>query len=60
MQSTVTVYYFTMYDIRTDEEVKSKRPATRDAIFRVCGTILEETAEEVDPLELDERGFLKM
>jgi hypothetical protein len=56
----VTVYYFTRYDIRTDEELRSKRPATREAIFRVCGNILEETAEEVDPIELDERGFLKM
>lgn len=57
---TVTVYYFTMYDIRADEEVRSKRPAIREAIFRVCGTILEETAQEVDPVEIDANGFLKM
>ena len=57
---TVTVYYFSMYDIRTDEEIRSKRPATRETIFRICGSILEGTAHEVDPRELDERGFLKM
>jgi hypothetical protein len=56
----VTVYYFTMYDIRSDEVVRSKRPATLEAIVRFGGTLLEETAEEVDPIELDGNGFLKV
>jgi hypothetical protein len=32
----------------------------RETIFRVSGTILEDTAQEVDPVEVDGNGFLKM
>lgn len=52
------VYYFTKYDIAKGENVRSKRPATRDLIERVQGTILEETAQVVDMSELDTNGFL--
>lgn len=44
----ITIYQFTMYDISTDAEVKSRRWATREAITHANGTILEETATEVE------------
>jgi len=44
----VTVYRFTKYDITTDQPQKSTRWATRKAIDRVNGTVLENTAVEVD------------
>lgn len=47
--SKVTVYQFTKYDIRVDANTKSRRWATREAIERVCGAVLEHTATEVDP-----------
>ncbi len=56
----IKVYYFTMYDINADEVRQSKRPATLETILRFGGTLLEETAEEVDPIEVDENGLLKM
>jgi hypothetical protein len=36
------------------------RGGRRETIFRVSGTILEDTAQEVDPVEVDGNGFLKM
>jgi hypothetical protein len=56
----ITVYYFTMYDIRADEVVQSKRPATLEAVLRFGGSILEDTGEDVDPIELDDDGLLKV
>jgi hypothetical protein len=56
----ITVYYFTMYDIRADEVVQSKRPATLESVVRFGGTILEDTGEDVDPVELDAHGLLKI
>jgi hypothetical protein len=47
--SEVTVYRFRVYDITTDENRASRRWATRDAIERVRGEVLEETATAVDP-----------
>lgn len=44
----VTVYQFTKYDINIDENIKSRRWATREAITRVGGEVLEDTAMEVD------------
>jgi hypothetical protein len=44
----VTVYRFTKYDIASDNICKSRRYGTREAIERLCGTILEDTAAEVD------------
>ncbi|HEY6484540.1 MAG TPA: hypothetical protein VIY54_13535 [Steroidobacteraceae bacterium] len=55
----IRVYYFTMYDIRADEIVVSRRPATLETILRFGGTLIEDTAEEVDPIELDDDGLLK-
>jgi hypothetical protein len=46
---TVTVYRFTVYDITNDEQRTSRRWATREAIERVRGQVLEATATEVDP-----------
>jgi hypothetical protein len=46
--SEVTIYRFTMYDITADAPKKSSRWATREAIARVNGNVLEETAVEVE------------
>lgn len=54
----VTVYYFTCYDIRSDEILRSKRPATLEAITRCKGEVLKDTAQEVDASSLDDNGFL--
>jgi hypothetical protein len=56
--ATVTVYYFTHYDINADEKVRSARPATLEAIAKIEDAIvLEETAQEVDTAQLDGNGF---
>jgi len=47
--STVTVYQFRLYDISNDENRQSRRWATREAIERIGGEVLEDTATEVDP-----------
>ena len=46
--SKVTVYQFTKYDISVDASTMSRRWATREAIERVCGEMLEDTATEVN------------
>jgi len=54
----VMVYYFTQYNIVTDEKVHSSRPATLEAIGKIENAIvLEETAQEVDTSRLDGDGF---
>ena len=54
----VTVYYFTEYNIVTDEKVRSTRPATLETIAQIDNAIvLEETAQEVDTSQLDGDGF---
>jgi hypothetical protein len=61
---TVTIYQFTLYDITTDGTRKSMRWGTREAIARLGGELLEETAVQVDDgvlgeevPGLTERGF---
>jgi hypothetical protein len=46
--SKVPVYQFTHYDITRDQTRKSRRWATREAIVATRGTVLEDTATEVD------------
>ena len=58
--SQVAVYHFYGYDKDTVARVRSKRPATRDAIERAHGEIIEETGTEVDEAQLDGNGFLKI
>jgi len=55
----VTAYFFQKYDIITNQNVRSKRPATLEAIARVKGQVIMETAHEVGETELDEDGFQK-
>ena len=52
----VTVYYFTKYDGRTDQEVRPRRMATLEFITRIQGHPLMDTAKEVDASELDAEG----
>ena len=53
------VYFFRKYDINNDEFIRSKRPATREAIDRVRGEVLEDTAIQIDDSEVDGDGFRK-
>ena len=62
MAKRVTVYRFAVYDIRSDETVKSRRLATPEAIERARGTVLEETPTEIDaaglqPDRMTDRNF---
>ena len=54
----ISVYYFTCYDVQTDQVVRSKRPATREVIARCNGAVIEETVQEVEVAQLDDDGFL--
>lgn len=44
----VTVYQWTIYDIKNDEMIKSRRWATKEAIEWVHGTAIENTGVEID------------
>jgi hypothetical protein len=46
--SKVTIYRFSKYDIQNDGMQISRRWGTREAIERICGEVMEETATEVD------------
>jgi hypothetical protein len=52
IMTTITVYQFTKYDITNDENCRSRRWGTREAIERIGGEVLENTATEVDPAVL--------
>ena len=52
----ITVYYFTKYDIKTDQEVPSIRMATLEYIDRIEGTPLMGTAKEINVTDLDDNG----
>jgi len=58
------VYQFTMYDILTDTERESRRWGTREAIDRIGGKVIEDSAVNIDTSLLGsevegmtERGF---
>lgn len=60
----VLVYRFRLYDISRDDQVTSRRWGTREAIVRLGGEVLEDTAIEVESSVLgseigglSERGF---
>jgi len=53
----VTVYYFAKYDVTVGKMVRSQRPATLETIVVCEGTLLEDTAQQVDVSELDDNGF---
>ena len=53
----VTVYHFMKYDSTVGEVVRSQRPATLETIVVYEGTLLEETAQQVEVSELDGNGF---
>lgn len=52
-----TVYYFTNYNIVTDEIIQSKRMATLETIKRFNFTPLMDTAKEVETSQLDDNGL---
>jgi hypothetical protein len=43
----VKVYRFRLYNISTDENEKSRRWGTREAIERIGGEVMEDTETEV-------------
>lgn len=55
----VDVYYFTGWDQMQGDNLRSKRPATLEAIKARGGTALPETGRTVDTSQLDGNGFLK-
>ncbi len=57
MSDTVTVYSFLVFDGGPETAQVAGFKATREAIERVYGgQVVEGTAQEVDPSELDSRG----
>lgn len=56
----ITVMYYDSYCRTTNDTIRSKRPATLQAIIEyVKGTPILETEQQVDEAWLDEDGFLK-
>jgi len=53
----MTVYDFTTYDPTVGEKVRAPRPATLETILACEGTLLEDTAQQVEVSELDGNGF---
>jgi hypothetical protein len=51
------VYRFTIYNVKNDESIRSRRWATREAIEWAHGHALEETETEVDATVLDSNGM---
>ena len=51
--SNVTIYQFELYDITIDGNRRSRRWATRQAIERLRGNVLEGTGTEVDASAVD-------
>lgn len=49
----ITVYRVKMYDAQSDQEVISSRMATREGAARMCGSIIEESATEIDTSQLE-------
>jgi hypothetical protein len=52
----ITVYYFTKFDIKTGQEVRSIRMATFEYIDRIKGMPLWNTVKEVNVTDIDENG----
>jgi len=54
---TVKVYSFRVFDVEANEHRTAGHKATREAIVtRLGGEVLEGTAQEVSPAELDAHG----
>jgi hypothetical protein len=51
--ATVTVYRFRKYDIASDQNIVSRRMATREAIDANCGVVIDGTGVEIDDSRLD-------
>jgi uncharacterized protein with FMN-binding domain len=57
--SKVTIYRFKLYNITIDESRESRRWATLEAIERIHGEVLKDTATQVDAsaVATDEAGM---
>lgn len=56
-ETRVEIYQFYMYDIGSEQLIKSKRWATLGAIEYVRGCIIRETATLVNKSDVDDGGF---
>lgn len=58
--ATITVMYYDIYSKTADDMIRSRRPATYEAITGyVQGIPIPETKLQVDDAWLDQDGFLK-
>lgn len=58
--AAITVMYYDTYSKVTDDMIRSRRPATYEAIIEhVKGIPIPETELQVDDAWLDQNGFLK-
>ncbi|MDQ3185350.1 MAG: hypothetical protein M3Q16_02590 [Pseudomonadota bacterium] len=55
----ITVMYYDSYSSEENDAVRSKGPATLNAIEYLKATPILETAQQVDDAWLDENGLLK-
>ncbi len=59
VMATITVMYYDSYSKTADDSIRSKRPATREAIIEhIKGNPIPETELQVDDAWLDRDGFL--
>jgi hypothetical protein len=56
--ATITVYHYELFDPFSGNLIRSKMPATRRAIDAAGGSILPETAHEVDIEMVNEDGVV--
>ncbi|MCQ0034657.1 MULTISPECIES: hypothetical protein [Burkholderia] len=53
-----TVYRYRWWDVSTDSNEVRPMRGTREAIGRISGEIIEESAEDIDASLLDGNGFI--
>jgi hypothetical protein len=58
LMADVEVYYFVAWDPDAGQNVRSKRPATLEAIKRRKGEPIQDTRSVVDSQQVDGNGFL--
>jgi hypothetical protein len=57
---TVTVYYFRKFSMETGASERARRPATMEAIRAFGGDPIMASAQQVDSVQLDGNGFLRL
>jgi hypothetical protein len=57
LMANIAVYAFAHVDDSLNAEIHSPRKATREAIERIRGRLIEASKEEVEESEVDRNGF---